>query len=694
MLQSLWKLLSPDGFMPHGHCYLWEPALVSLHVISDSLIFLAYFSIPLTLLHFFRKKRDVPFNWVFLAFGVFILACGTTHLMEIWTIWNASYWLAGFVKAITAAASVSTAIALVRAVPQALALRSPEELERINRLLEKEISERKLVEQEVRILNSQLEQRVIERTSALTKANEALRQEIATRIQVDQALAVDRNLLRTLIDNLPDYIYTKDTARRYVLSNRANLKRLQTATEADLTGKTVFDVFPEEVARQLDEDDRQVLSSGKAIHDREEEFVDSSGRTRCLLTTKLPLIDRTGSTMGLIGVSHDVTERKRLEEQLLQSHKMEAIGRLAGGIAHDFNNILTAIIGYAEFSKLSLSTDDPLRSSIDQIRRAGDRAAELTRQLLAFARKQIIEPKVVNVNDLILKMHNMLARLIGENIELVSVLQPDLGLTKIDPGQFEQVLINVAVNARDAIFERGTIAIETQNVCLDEEYCRQNLEITPRSYIQIAVSDTGVGMDAHTRSQVFEPFFTTKGKGKGTGLGLATCYGIVKQAGGHIWLYSEPGKGTTVKIYLPETPDAPVEVTTQEIGTNSLEGTETILLVEDEPSVRELAQKVLARQGYRVLTAPTADESVQLAEDYVGTIDLIVTDVVMPRMGGKQLAERISRTRSGIKVLFISGYTENAIVHQGVLEADTQFLSKPFTPAGLARKVREVLESP
>jgi hypothetical protein len=223
MLQSLWNLLSPDGFMPHGHCYLWKPELVSLHVISDSLIVLAYFSIPLTLLHFLRKKRDVPFNWVFLAFGTFILACGTTHLMEIWTVWNASYWLAGFIKAITAVASVSTAIALVRVVPQALALRSPEELERSNRLLEKEISERKLVEQDVRILNSQLEQRVIKRTSELMKAKEALSQEIASRTQVDQALAVERNLLRTLIDNLPDYIYTqRDTARRYVLSNRAN----------------------------------------------------------------------------------------------------------------------------------------------------------------------------------------------------------------------------------------------------------------------------------------------------------------------------------------------------------------------------------------------------------------------------------------------------------------------------------------
>lgn len=548
MMQALLKLLNPEGFMPHGHCYFWNPELVSLHVISDSIIALAYFSIPVTLLHFLRKKRDLPFHWIFLAFGTFIMACGTTHVMEIWNVWNASYWLAGSIKAITAIASVSTAVALVWIVPQALALRTPEELERINRLLEQEVNERKLAEQEVRMLNSELEQRVAQRTCELTTSNEALRQEIATRLRAEETLASERNLLRTLIDNLPDYIYTKDTSGRFILSNQAHVELLQAEAEGDLTGKSVFDFFSGDLARRHDSDDRQVLGSGKAIRDREEEFVDHLGRTRCHLTTKLPLIDRTGMTIGLIGVSRDITDHKQLEEQLFQSQKMEAIGRLAGGIAHDFNNILTAILGYAEFSERSLSVDDPLRSHLEEIHRAGTRAAELTRQLLAFARKQIIEPRVVNVNDLILKMDKMLTRLIGENIDLVKQLNPDLGLTKIDPSQFEQIIINLVVNARDAMPQGGRVVIETQDVWLDEEYCRQNVEVSPGSYVQLAVSDTGIGMDARTRSQVFEPFFTTKGKDKGTGLGLATCYGIVKQAGGHIWLYSEPANGTTVRI--------------------------------------------------------------------------------------------------------------------------------------------------
>jgi len=692
MMQSLLKLLSPDGFMPHGHCYFWNPELVSLHVISDSLIALAYFSIPVTLLHFLRKKRDLPFNWIFLAFGVFILACGTTHVVEIWNVWNASYWLAGAIKAITAIASVSTAVALVWVVPQALALRSPEELERINFLLEKEIAERKRAEQEVRILNSELEQRVTERTYQLTSSNEALRQEIATRLRAEEALASERNLLRTLIDNLPDYIYTKDTSARFVLSNQAHLELLQAPSEGDLAGKSVYDVFSEELASRHDKDDRQVLNFGQAIRDREDEFVDHLGRTRSHLTTKLPLVDRTGQTVGLIGVGRDITDHKQLEEQLFQSQKMEAIGRLAGGIAHDFNNILTAILGYAEFSELSLSADDPLRANLEEIHRAGTRAAELTRQLLAFARKQIIEPRVVNVNEVILKMNKMLSRLIGENIELVKELEPELGLTKMDPSQFEQIVINLVVNARDAMPQGGRVVLETHNVDLDDEYCRQNVEVSPGSYIQLSVSDTGIGMDARTRSQVFEPFFTTKEKDKGTGLGLATCYGIVKQAGGHIWLYSEPANGTTVKIYLPHTSESKPEQTSSELSTIPLEGTETILLVEDEPSVRELAKQILAKQGYKVLTAPTVDEVLQLAQDYAGPIDLIVTDVVMPKMGGRQVAEHIGRVRSGIKVLFMSGHTENAIVHQGVLETGTEFLSKPFTPTGLARKVREILE--
>jgi len=312
----MWSLLSTDGFMPHGHCYLWEQRLVSLHVISDALIALAYFSIPLTLLHFLRKKKDVPFNWIFLAFGIFILACGTTHVMEIWTVWNASYWLAGLIKAFTAAASVATAVALIWIVPQALALRTPDELERVNRRLEQEINQRKLVEHEMRTLNAQLEKRVTERTSEFTQANEALKQEVATRLQMEEGLASERNLLRTLIDSLPDVIFTKDLQGRFVISNPATLKLVGASTESELAGRTVFDLFPADLAELYHQDDMRVCTSGEPIFNREEPSITREGDHRWYLTIKVPFRNQAGQLAGLIGVSRDITERKLSEESL------------------------------------------------------------------------------------------------------------------------------------------------------------------------------------------------------------------------------------------------------------------------------------------------------------------------------------------------------------------------------------------
>ena len=335
-MKFLWNLLSTDGMMPHGHCYLWEGKLVSLHVISDSLIALAYFSIPLTLLHFLRKKKDVPFNWIFLAFGIFILACGTTHVMEIWNVWNAAYWLAGLIKALTAAASVSTAVALIWIVPQALALRTPEELERVNRRLEREINDRKIAEHEVRTLNVQLEKRVVEPTSEFTQANAALKQEIATRMQAEEGLASERNLLRTLIDSLPDVIFTKDLQGRFVIFNSALLRLVGASTELELAGRTDFDVFPADLAELYHRDDMRVLTSGEPIFNREEPSVTKDGDHRWYLTIKVPFRNQAGQLAGLIGVSRDITERKRIEEELRSSRQ-----KLAGVIGSAMDAIIT-----------------------------------------------------------------------------------------------------------------------------------------------------------------------------------------------------------------------------------------------------------------------------------------------------------------------------------------------------------------
>jgi two-component system cell cycle sensor histidine kinase/response regulator CckA len=385
-------------------------------------------------------------------------------------------------------------------------------------------------------------------------------------------------------------------------------------------------------------------------------------------------------------------EHKRVEAQLLQSQKMEVVGRLAGGVAHDFNNLLTVILGYSELAEEMLNQDDVALAYLRNVGQAAERAAGLTRQLLAFARQQVIEPKVIHINDLILNLDKLLRRLIGEDIELVTLPAPNLGQVKVDPGQIEQVLVNLAVNARDAMPEGGKLTIETAPAILDEEYARQHAEVAPGEYIMLAVSDTGIGMDETIQAHVFEPFFTTKEPGKGTGLGLATCYGIIKQSNGYIWLYSEPGRGTTFKIYLPRVEDTVVSPQRDTRSTTPY-GTETILFVEDEPMVRDISVQALRMQGYTVLEAVNGHEALRVAEEYEGDIHLLVTDVVMPQMGGTELAKRLPATYPDIKILFTSGYTDKAIVHHNVLAPGIAFLQKPFTPGTLTSKVREALDA-
>jgi two-component system, cell cycle sensor histidine kinase and response regulator CckA len=399
-------------------------------------------------------------------------------------------------------------------------------------------------------------------------------------------------------------------------------------------------------------------------------------------------------TPYIVIVARDVTERRRLEAQFLQAQKMESVGRLAGGVAHDFNNLLTVMTGYGEMAREALPTNDPARGDLDELLKAAERANDLTRQLLAFARKQIIEPRVLNLNDLILDMDRLLRRLIGEDIELVTRTASDLGWVKVDPGQIEQVIVNLAVNARDAMPDGGKLTIETKNAVLDDLYAQQHLGITAGAYVLLAISDTGVGMDAEVQSHLFEPFFTTKAAGKGTGLGLATSYGIIKQHNGAIGVYSEVGHGTTFKIYLP-CAAAPPEAAPPSDDVDVLpRGVETVLLVEDEVSVRTLAARVLRAKGYTVLEAANGDEALTLVRDQgEAMIDVLLTDVIMPQTGGRALADRLAALLPGVKVLFMSGYTDDAIVHHDHLAPGIAFLHKPFSPAALARKVREVLDT-
>jgi len=421
-------------------------------------------------------------------------------------------------------------------------------------------------------------------------------------------------------------------------------------------------------------------------------MIHPDGSTHWLSNRGIPIRDAEGNLTHYVGVCKDITEWVQLEDQLRQSQKMEAIGRLAGGLAHDFNNLLTVIGGFGELIREKLDPGSGLHTYCEEIAKAGENAASLTRQLLAYSRRQVLKPVVLDLNDVVNHIEKMLRRLIGENIELRTVLHPGLWRVKADSTQMEQVLLNLAVNARDAMPSGGTITIELQNIHLDEEYARSHNAVTPGNYVALIVTDSGDGMDAETRARIFEPFFTTKEQGKGTGLGLATVYGIVKQSGGFIWVYSEPGEGTSFKIYLPFAEGEVERRRPQGVRREILRGTEAILLVEDDNAVRGLAAEVLQTNGYKVITASDPQEALRLVEHQKPALHMLLTDVVMPKWSGRQLADMLAPRFPGLKVLFMSGYTENAIVHQGVLDEGTALLSKPFTPQRLLRMIRGVLE--
>jgi two-component system cell cycle sensor histidine kinase/response regulator CckA len=409
--------------------------------------------------------------------------------------------------------------------------------------------------------------------------------------------------------------------------------------------------------------------------------------------TATPLNDDGGNPMGSITLLRDITRQRRLEQELSQAQKMEAIGRLAGSVAHDFNNLLSVILTYSTMVLGDMNTVDPLREDIEAIKKAGEKAAELTRQLLVFGRKQVLAPRLVDLNEHVRESETMLRRLLREDIELAVLSEHALSKASVDPTQMDQVIMNLAINARDAMPQGGKLTIETQNVVLDESQFNEQFEVTRGPYVMLAVSDTGSGMDKSTQARIFEPFFTTKALGKGTGLGLATVFGIVQQSGGNITVESEPGRGTTFKVYFPVAEGSDSPRSAEVIEPSTLHGTETVLLVEDQDEVRRVAQLILRRYGYTVLEARNAGEA-WLSCERQGPIHLLLTDVVMPQMSGRELADRLTKVRPDMKVLYMSGYTDNAIVHHGILDEGIAFLQKPLVPDVLARRVREVLDTP
>jgi two-component system cell cycle sensor histidine kinase/response regulator CckA len=512
----------------------------------------------------------------------------------------------------------------------------------------------------------------------------------------EEALRRSEEQYRVLFDANPQPMWVSELASGMFLAvNDAAVQRYGYSREQFL-GMRLDDVHhPEELAR-LVEFRKKPLAG--LPHLGEWRHRTASGKEMAVEVTAN--IITFGDKTAALALLHDISGRRdaeaalrKSEVQLQQSQKLEAVGKLAGGVAHDFNNLLTAIIGYSDLSLLQLKDDDPVRHNLEEIKTASDRAASLTRQLLAFSRKQILAPKVLDLNLVVRDVHKMLRRLIGEDIDLVINAAADLGKVKADPAQVEQTLLNLAINARDAMPRGGKVVIETANATMDESYALQHAPALAGEYVMVAMTDTGCGMDKETQTRIFEPFFTTKEQGKGTGLGLSTVYGIVKQSGGYIWVYSELGIGTSFKIYLPRLAGAGGAASTKSrLDEGDYRGTETILLVEDEEMLRRIGSLMLESHGYQVLSAANGQDALKLCYENARTIGLVLTDVIMPGMGGRVLAERIAVLCPETPVLFMSGYTDDSIVRHGLLGDQLNFIQKPFTANGLAKKVRGVLD--
>jgi len=516
--------------------------------------------------------------------------------------------------------------------------------------------------------------------------------DISERKAREETLSRTEQKYRRIFENAVEGIFQINREGFFIAANPALAKMLGydspeelTISAAGATGKVDAGS-----ARRAEFTDRLVQDGGAVGY--ECELVRQDGRRIQVSVNARAVRDETGEIHCYEGTVEDVTDRRLLEEQYRQAQKMEAIGKLAAGVAHDFNNLLTVIIGYSGMYVETLRPEDPLYEPLKQIHNAGEHASALTRQLLAFSRKQVLKPVVLDLNSILAGMEPMLRRLIGEHIALTSHPDSNLWLVEADRGQLEQVVMNIVINARDAMPQGGKLLLETKNVVLDEGYAQMHAHVPRGEYVLLAVTDTGSGMDPAVKARIFEPFFTTKGPTKGTGLGLATVYGIVKQSGGHVEVYSEVGQGTTIKIYLPRDRSGAISAADVPANQEGLGGTETILLVEDEDGVRSIAKAILQRQGYTVIEARNGDEALMVCNSYSKPIALLLTDVVMPHMGGRQLGEKVLQLRPKMKMLYMSGYTDDAIVLHGVLESGTPFVQKPFSAGGLARKVREVLD--
>ena len=644
------RLLDSSMLSPHGICLLWEPELIWLHVVSDACIAIAYFSIPFALTILVTKRRDLQFGWVYWAFAVFIMACGLTHLLSIYTLWVPVYGIEGIVKAVTAVASVFTAGALWPLLPKILTIPSPFELQKVQAALEEEETKNR------------------DAAQLLGQVREAQR-----------ALRESMTRLTAVVETAVDGVILFDAQACILLFNPA-CERL-------------FGYRADEVMN---------LDIGMLMSN--EERPSSTGHARRFATGEATGLRKDGSTFPMnlsvgqawqdgeliyVGIVHDLTRRKLTEQQLQQAQKMETVGQLSGGIAHDFNNLLTVIIGNAEFLSDQLKAHPDLRRFADDICLSGERGAELTQRLLAFSRRQLLQPRAIECRGLLESMHKLLKRTLRENIEIKTAFGPGSILAFADRAQLESAVLNLALNAQDAMPSGGHLILSTELTTIDEEYRALHPEVASGSYALISVTDDGEGMTPDVIEHAFEPFFTTKEVGKGSGLGLSMVYGFAKQSDGHVAIYSEQGLGTTVRIYLPRAGAGQSLADVVESEEAAPRGYETILIAEDDPFVRSSAIRRVESLGYRVVAAINGKEALQrLRTD--PSIDMLFTDIVMPGgMSGWELADQARRIRPALPVLFTSGYALETLVEQGRAQAQAVVLTKPYRKAELAQRLRD-----
>ena len=687
---KLMREILSSAYMPHLYCYLGSTRLAWTHAIADGVIGLAYLFISGTLGYLvYRAQRDLPFHGIFVAFAVFIIACGASHLLEAVTVWIPVYVLSATIKVITAIASIATALILPFVLPDILLLvKSARDSETRRVLLEAVLLERDAAQRELKQSNFVLEQKVRDRIAQITDAKEVLETEVIERRRNEEMLRQsEERFSKAFCSNPLPMTISTGTEGRYLDVNDSFLT-LVGSERSSVIGRTMAElgvwVNPEDPISMM----KGLSNEGRVIGFATQ--IRAHGGTVREAMVSAEQIELLGQ-LCVLAVTQDTTEMKRLQTQSEQAQKMEAIGRLAGGVAHDFNNLLGVIIGYSDLSIAKLTPELLVAKHLVQIKKAAERGAHLTRQLLAFSRQQVVTPKVLDLNAVINTASEMLSRVVREDIILAYQTSVPLGSIKADSGQIEQVLLNLVVNARDALPDGGNITIETANVELDEKYCLGHEPVVAGQYVLLSVRDNGCGMDETTKSRIFEPFFTTKQPGKGTGLGLASVYGIVKQNGGYVWVYSEVDRGTTFKLYFPRV-RADVEAHGMpRVYTESIGGDETILLVEDEASLREVTAFTLQSAGYTVIEADGPVEAIQFIKTYPEPIHLLLTDVVMPHMNGLELSKLLRASRPHLKVIFASGYGGDELARQISMAADAVLLEKPFSKDTLLRKIRMVL---